>query len=57
MVSLQPITEANRKAVESLRLAPGQERFVGDVAESLIEAVEEPAGRAMFSATARRRST
>jgi diamine N-acetyltransferase len=48
MVSLQPITEANRKAVESLQLAPGQERFVTNVVESLIEAVEDPAGRAMF---------
>ena len=48
MVSLRPITEENRSAVEALRLAPGQERFVSSVVESMIEAVEDPAGRAMY---------
>ena len=48
MVSLRPITEENRSAVEALRLAPGQERFVSSVGESMIEAVEDQAGRAMY---------
>jgi diamine N-acetyltransferase len=48
MVSLRPVTEENRRAVEALRVAPGQERFVGSVVDSMIEAVEDPAGRAMY---------
>ena len=48
IVSLRPITESNRAAVEALRLAPGQERFVSSVVDSLLEAVEEPGGRAMY---------
>ena len=47
MVSLRPITDENRRAVEALRVAPGQERFVSSVADSLTEAVEEPAGQAI----------
>jgi diamine N-acetyltransferase len=47
MVSLRPITEENRRAVEALRVAPGQERFVSSVVDSLTEAVEEPAGQAI----------
>jgi diamine N-acetyltransferase len=47
MVSLRPITEENRRAVEALRVAPGQERFVSSVVDSMTEAVEEPAGEAM----------
>lgn len=34
-------TEADRAAVLGLRLAPGQERFVSDAADSLAEAEEE----------------
>lgn len=48
VVSLRPITEENRAAVEALRVAPGQERFVSNVVDSMIEAVEEPAGGAMY---------
>ncbi len=48
MVSLRSITDANRGAVEALLLAPGQERYVSDVVDSLIEAVEQPAGRAIY---------
>ncbi len=48
MVSLRPITDANREAVEALRLAPGQERYVSDVVDSLLEAIEQPAGRALL---------
>jgi diamine N-acetyltransferase len=47
VVSLQPITDANRAAVLALRVAPGQERFVSTVADSLAEAVEEVGGRAI----------
>ena len=48
MVSLRPITEDNLPAVEALRVAPGQDRFVSSVVDSMIEAVEDPAGRAMY---------
>jgi diamine N-acetyltransferase len=50
VVSLRPITPWNREAVEALRVAPGQERFVSGVADSLREAAEEPDGRALPSA-------
>lgn len=48
MVSLRPITDANREAVETLRVSPAQERFVSSVADSLLEAAEEPDARAIF---------
>lgn len=48
MVSLRPISESNRKAVEALRVSPGQEQFVSSVADSLLEAAEEPDGRAIY---------
>ena len=48
MVSLRPITDANREAVEALRVSPAQEQFVSSVADSLLEAAEEPDGRAIF---------
>jgi diamine N-acetyltransferase len=48
MVSLRPITDSNREAVEALRVSRSQEQFVSSVAESLLEAVEEPGGRAMY---------
>jgi diamine N-acetyltransferase len=48
IVSLRPIAESNHAAVEDLRVAPGQERFVSSVADSLREAVEEPGGRAVY---------
>jgi hypothetical protein len=46
--SLRPITGSNLEAVEALRIAPGQERFVGSVVDSLLEAVEEPRGRPVY---------
>jgi diamine N-acetyltransferase len=46
MVSLRPLTDENRQAVEALRVAPGQERFVSSVADSLREAAEHPAAHA-----------
>jgi diamine N-acetyltransferase len=47
MVSLRPIGESNRDAVEALRVSPQQEQFVSGVADSLLEAAEEPDGRAL----------
>ena len=48
MVSLRPITESNREAVEALEVSPGQEQFVSNVADSLLEAAAEPDGRALY---------
>ena len=48
MVSLRPLTESNRAAVEALRVSPRQEQFVAGVADSLLEAVDEPDGRAIY---------
>ena len=45
MVSLRPITDANREAVEGLRVSEAQEQFVGNVPDSLLEAAAEPDGR------------
>lgn len=47
MVTLDPLTDANRAAAEALRVAPGQERFVSSVADSLREAAEHPDARAI----------
>ena len=48
MVSLRPITESNRSAVEALDVSPAQRQFVSNVADSLLEAAEEPDGRALY---------
>jgi diamine N-acetyltransferase len=48
MVSHRAISDANREAVEALHVSPAQERFVSGVAESLLEAAEEPDGRALY---------
>src|SRR3954464_8710656 len=48
MVSLRPLTESNRQAVEALRVSPSQERFVSGVAKSLCEAAEHPDARAVY---------
>ena len=42
MVSLRPLSESNREAVEALRVSPSQEQFVSSVADSLREAAEHP---------------
>ena len=47
MVSLRPIDDSNRGQVEALRVSSMQERFVAGVADSLAEAVADPAGRAI----------
>ena len=48
MVSLRPITDTNREAVEALAVTPDQRRFVSGVRESILEAAEEPEGRALY---------
>lgn len=48
MVSLRPLSELNRQAVEALRVSPSQERFVSGVAESLREAAEHPDAHALY---------
>jgi GNAT superfamily N-acetyltransferase len=49
-VTLEEITEENVQSVLALRLAPGQERFVTTVADSLDEADENPQGKPWFRA-------
>ena len=48
MVSLRPIDDSNREAVEALRVSPAQEQFVSNVADSLQEAAAERDGRALY---------
>ena len=50
MVSLRPITDANREAVEALAVTPSQRRFVSGVRESILEPAEKPDARALYSA-------
>ncbi len=47
VVSLRPITDDNLAAVRALRTTPEQERFVSGVADSMLEAIEDQAGRAI----------
>ena len=49
-VTFREITEENAEAVLALRLAPGQERFVSSVAESLAEAERTPEGNPWYRA-------
>jgi GNAT superfamily N-acetyltransferase len=48
VVSLRPITDANREAVEALAVTPDQGRFVSGVRESILEAAEEPDAQALY---------
>jgi len=48
MISLRTIDDANRGAVEALRTTPAQEQFVSGVADSLLEAAEEPGAHAEY---------
>jgi diamine N-acetyltransferase len=48
MVSLRPITDANREAVEALAVTPDQGRFVSGVRESMLEAAAEPGAHALY---------
>lgn len=49
-VTLRVITDANRRAVEGLRVAASQERFVDGVSESLAEAVRTPQAKPWYRA-------
>ena len=48
MVSLRPITDANRDQVEALAVAPAQRRFVSTVRASMCEAAAEPDAHALY---------
>jgi diamine N-acetyltransferase len=48
MISLRPIDESNRDAVERLEVSPEQQRFVSNAADSIREAAREPDGRAIY---------
>ena len=48
VVSLRPITDADRDAVEALSVAPGQRSFVSGVRESILEASQEPDAHAIY---------
>ena len=48
MVSLRPIDQSNRQAVEALDVSPEQQRFVSNAADSICEAAREPDGRALY---------
>lgn len=50
MISLRPITDANREAVEALGVRPDQRRFVSSVRASMVEAEEEPDAGALCGA-------
>ena len=47
MVSLRPIDDSNREALEALEVSPDQQQFVSNVADSLREAAREPDGCAL----------
>ena len=49
-MTLQEITGDNRRAVLALRVAPGQDRFVSSVEESLAAAAEYPDAKPWFRA-------
>jgi diamine N-acetyltransferase len=48
VVSLRPLSESNRQAVEALRVSRSQEQFVSSVADSLREAAEHPDAHALY---------
>lgn len=49
-VTLHPVDDTNREAIVALAVAPGQERFVDGVADSLREAAATPRARPWFRA-------
>jgi len=48
VVTLRPIGNANREAVEALDVSQRQQRFVSNAADSIREAAREPDGRALY---------
>lgn len=49
-VELREVTDENREAVLAVRLAPGQERFVSSVLDSIDEAAAHPEGHPWYRA-------
>ena len=49
-VTLSEITDGNRAAVLALRVAPGQERFVGSVRQALADAGDYPQAKPWYRA-------
>ena len=49
-VTLEEITDENRQAVLALGVAPGQERFVSSVLDSLAEAADSPHAKPWYRA-------
>jgi diamine N-acetyltransferase len=47
VITLRPLDDSNREALLALRVSPAQLRFVSSVEDSLLEAEEEPGGRAI----------
>jgi diamine N-acetyltransferase len=47
VVSLRPVTDSNRAALEALSVSAAQRRYVSTVADSLREASEHPAAHAI----------
>jgi diamine N-acetyltransferase len=47
MARLVPLTDANRSAIVALRTTVEQERFINSVSDALLEADDEPGGRAI----------
>jgi diamine N-acetyltransferase len=48
VVSLRPVTDANREAVEALAVTPDQRRFVSGVRESMLQAADHPGAQALY---------
>jgi diamine N-acetyltransferase len=48
MISLRPIDESNREAIEALEVSPEQQRYVSNAADSIREAAQEPGGRGLY---------
>lgn len=48
MVSLRPLSDSNRQAVEALRVSPSQEQYVSSVTDSLREAAEHPDANPLY---------
>jgi len=46
-IALRPVTDENRPALEALRVTDEQLAFINTVADAVLEAEEEPGGRAI----------
>ena len=49
-IELREITDANRDAVTAVHAGPGEGRFVSSVADSILEAAEQPEGSPWYRA-------